>query len=133
MKTRIFKAITLLLFAFFLTGCENSKSSEAGIDTGSYFQRGIASWYGGKYHNKKTASGEIFNKNEMTAAHKELAFNTWVEVSNLDNGRRTRVRITDRGPYVEGRIIDLSERAADEIGIKTAGLAEVTLKIVEGP
>lgn len=69
----------------------------------------------------------------MTAAHKELPFQTWVEVTNLENGRQVTVRINDRGPFVAGRIIDLSEKAADELGMKNAGLAQVSLKIVGAP
>ncbi|GAB4279123.1 MAG: hypothetical protein Kow0029_22860 [Candidatus Rifleibacteriota bacterium] len=126
----------LLLIPFFMVGCiENgSKSDNSSVyPTTGVYQTGIASWYGAEYHGRPTASGEIFDRNALTAAHKELAFNTWVEVTNLENGRRVTVKINDRGPFVEGRIIDLSERAADELGMKIAGLALVSLKIVNGP
>ena len=117
-----------------LSGCQLGGNKETSDQPPyGYYQRGIASWYGAEYHGRTTASGEKFDKNALTAAHLELAFGTWVEVTNLGNGRRVTVRINDRGPYVENRIIDLSERAADEIGMKTAGLAEVTLEVVAGP
>ena len=135
MKNRIFLFAVVLVFAFFSTGCSSdSKSDDSGVfaPVGA-FQTGIASWYGAEYQGRPTASGELFDRNGMTAAHKELPFQTWVEVTNLENGRQATVRINDRGPFVEGRIIDVSERAADELGMKTAGTAQVSLKIVNAP
>lgn len=114
-------------------GCESSSSKNPTTADTSYFQTGIASWYGAEYQGSPTASGERFDRNAMTAAHKELPFDTWVQVYNLENGRKVRVRINDRGPFVEGRIIDLSEKAADELGMKIAGLAQVGIEIVSGP
>lgn len=89
---------------------------------GSEPQRGIASWYGGKFHGRKTASGRIYNKHEFTAAHRTLPFGTVVLVRNLKNGREVLVEITDRGPFVAGRIIDVSERAARELEMIGAGI-----------
>jgi rare lipoprotein A len=91
---------------------------------------GLASWYGGKFHGRLTSSGEVFDTNTMTAAHKLLPFGTLVKVTNLDNGLSTVVKINDRGPFVEGRIIDLSRAAADEIGMLGQGVARVSLEIV---
>ena len=91
---------------------------------------GLASWYGGKFHGRLTSSGEVFDTNEMTAAHKTLPFGTMVKVTNLENGRSAVVKINDRGPFVEGRIIDLSRAAADEIGMVGEGVARVSLTIV---
>jgi rare lipoprotein A len=91
---------------------------------------GLASWYGGKFHGRMTSSGEIFNTNEMTAAHKTLPFGTMVKVTNLDNGKWAIVKINDRGPFVEGRIIDLSRAAAEQIGMLGQGVARVSLTIV---
>lgn len=91
-----------------------------------FVQEGIASWYGPGFHGKRTANGERFNTNEMTAAHKSLPFNTLIKVTNLNNGISTIVRITDRGPFVKGRIIDLSKAAKD--AIKMDGLARVRLE-----
>ncbi|MDP8265397.1 MAG: septal ring lytic transglycosylase RlpA family protein [Candidatus Aceula meridiana] len=91
---------------------------------------GTASWYGKKFHGRKTANGEIYNKWAMTAAHRHLPFNTMLEVTNLDNGEQVVVRINDRGPYWPGRIIDLSRGAAKKIKMVRPGLAQVKLKII---
>src|ERR1700689_2648912 len=80
-------------------------------------ETGIASWYGIPYDGRHTSSGEIFDMHALTAAHRTLPFNTWLEVTDLQNGKRVEVRINDRGPFVDGRIIDLSMGAADEIGM----------------
>ena len=91
---------------------------------------GIASWYGPDFHGKKTSNGEIYNMNAMTAAHKTLPMNTMVRVTNLGNGAQTTVRINDRGPFVAGRIIDLSKAAASSIGMIGTGTARVKLEVV---
>lgn len=91
---------------------------------------GDASWYGGRFQGRKTANGEVFDTNLLTAAHKTLPFNTIVRVHNPENGQSVLVRINDRGPFVENRIIDLSQAAAGQIGIAQAGISEVRLKIV---
>ena len=83
--------------------------------SGSWTETGIASWYGPGFHGKHTASGEVYDMEDMTAAHKRLPFGTVVRVDNLDNGRATEVRINDRGPFVHDRVIDLSRAAAREI------------------
>ena len=90
-----------------------------------YNKKGIASWYGGKFHGRKTSNGEIYNKYSMTAAHKTLPMNTMLLVKNLENGKKTVVRINDRGPFVRGRIIDLSYKAAKTLGIVKNGTAKV--------
>ena len=90
-------------------------------------QRGIASWYGKKFHGKKTSNGEIYDMYALTAAHKTLPLGTYVHVRNLDNGNEITVRINDRGPFVQGRIIDLSYTAAKKIGIATSGTAPVVI------
>lgn len=100
---------------------------------GSYVEDGLASWYGHPYHGRATANGETYDMNQMTAAHRTLAFNSWVKVTNLENNRTTRVRINDRGPFIEGRIIDLSRVAADEIAMLGPGTAMVRIEVVEGP
>ncbi len=99
---------------------------------GDIFQTGMASWYGGKFQGRRTASGEIYDMYKLTAAHNTLPFNTLVEVENLDNGKRVRVRINDRGPFVKNRILDLSYKAAQRIGSDANGVAPVTLRIVDG-
>ncbi|HEY2843420.1 MAG TPA: septal ring lytic transglycosylase RlpA family protein [Bryobacteraceae bacterium] len=96
-------------------------------------ETGIASWYGVPYHGRPSASGEIFDMEKLTAAHRVLPFQTWVEVTNLSNGRQVDVRITDRGPFVGGRIIDLSMAAARELDMVRSGTAQVRLKVIPPP
>ena len=91
-------------------------------------QVGIASWYGPGFQGKKTASGAIFNTNHLTAAHKTLKFGTKVKVTNLNNGKSVFVTINDKGPFVRGRIIDLSQAAKNAIGM--GGTAKVSLEVV---
>ena len=97
------------------------------------FQRGEASYYAEKFHGKRTANGERFDMYAMTAAHKTLPFGTVVSVTNLRNSRKIQVRINDRGPYIDGRIIDLSKRAAQELKMARTGVAPVELVIVSLP
>lgn len=96
----------------------------------AYFQKGIASWYGREFHGRKTASGEKFNMNEMTAAHKTLPLGSVVLVKNLDNGKIVKVRINDRGPYKGKRILDLSYAAAKRIDMLGEGEAMVGIKVI---
>ena len=93
-------------------------------------ERGLASWYGKRYAGRPTASGERFRPSRRTAAHKTLPFGTVVRVTRSDTGARTRVVINDRGPFVEGRIIDLSRRAARRIDLLEDGVAPVEIKVV---
>ncbi len=95
-----------------------------------YKQRGLASWYGREFHGRRTASGEIYNMYAFTAAHKSLPMGTYVKVKNLKNGREVIVRINDRGPYVPGRIIDLSYAAAKAIGMIGEGVVPVELTVL---
>jgi rare lipoprotein A len=96
-------------------------------------ETGVASWYGIPYDGRRASSGEIFDMHALTAAHRTLPFNTWLEVTNLQNGKHVDVRINDRGPFVDGRIIDLSMGAADRIDMVRAGLAKVRLKVIKPP
>ncbi|MGF6349342.1 rare lipoprotein A [Variovorax sp. W2I14] len=96
------------------------------------FERGGASWYGIQFHQRKTASGERFDMSALTAAHKTLPFNTRVCVRSLVNGSEVLVRINDRGPYAQGRVIDLSRAAAERIGLIGLGIKQVALSVV-GP
>lgn len=93
-------------------------------------ETGGASWYGGKFQGRLTANGEIFDTNKFTAAHKTLPFNTIVEVTDLHNGKKVYVRINDRGPFVAGRVIDLSRAAAEKIGLVGKGVTRVRLRVV---
>lgn len=99
------------------------------IDT-NYDTTGIASWYGKDFHGKRTANGEIYNMNALTAAHKTLPMPTYVQVTNLDNGRALVVRINDRGPFVNNRIIDMSRRGAQLLGFEKQGIAKVRVKVI---
>lgn len=94
---------------------------------------GYASWYAGKFQGRTTASGEVFDTNQMTAAHRTLPFGTIVEVTHRERGTSVQVRINDRGPFVDGRVIDLSRAAADALGMTSEGVAAVTLRIVSHP
>jgi len=123
-----------------IAGCAERHPSRPAHPAGSerhggprVIERGIASWYGGKFHGRATASGERYDMHGMTAAHKTLPFGTVVEVHDLDNGRRVQVRITDRGPFVRGRILDLSYAAAKKLDMIGPGTARVELLLVSSP
>lgn len=96
-------------------------------------EEGVASWYGEPYHGRTTSSGEVYDMEAMTAAHRTLPFGTVVEVRNLGNGRSTVLRINDRGPFARGRILDVSRRAARELDMIGPGTARIRLTIVEVP
>lgn len=95
-----------------------------------YDRAGIASWYGRKFHGRKTASGERFNMNALTAAHTTLPLPSLVRVTNLHNGRSIVLKVNDRGPFARGRIIDVSRRAADLLGFRKRGVARVRVQVV---
>jgi rare lipoprotein A len=97
-----------------------------------YDQKGLASWYSYPSHSRPTASGELFDGRAMAAAHKTLPLPCMVEVTNLENGKKIRVRVNDRGPFVAGRIIDLTPAAADKLGFRGHGMAKVRVKFL-GP
>jgi rare lipoprotein A len=146
----VFAALTLLLF-----GCASSTSKSYPPPPGEpgypkpykvlgkwyqplphskgFRQRGLASWYGRDFHGKKTSNGEIYNMYAMTAAHKTLPLGTYVRAHNLENNQKVVVRINDRGPFVRGRIIDLSYAAAKEIGLVGPGTAEVEVVALGRP
>jgi rare lipoprotein A len=98
-----------------------------------YTETGLASWYGYPYHGRAASNGETYDQEQLTAAHRTLPFETWVRVYNLDNRKTTEVRITDRGPFVEGRIIDLSRAAARQIGMLGPGTARVRIEVIRAP
>lgn len=101
-------------------------------ETYSFEETGIASWYGPNFHGKQTANGEIFDQNELTAAHKTLQMPSLVRVTNLENGRSMVLRVNDRGPYSRGRILDVSKRSAELLGFKNKGTAKIKLQVL-GP
>jgi len=92
-------------------------------------EEGIASWYGKPYHGRTTASGERYDMHALTAAHRTLPFQTMVKVINLDNRRSVVVRITDRGPFIKGRIIDLSKAAAKKLDMVERGIVRVRIEV----
>lgn len=100
---------------------------------GKPIEEGLASWYGVPYHGRRAANGEVYDMQKLTAAHRTLPFESVVRVVNLKNGRKTEVRITDRGPFVEGRIIDLSLAAARDIDMVADGVARVRLELLAAP
>jgi rare lipoprotein A len=101
----------------------------AAVEQPTYAETGMASWYGRDHQGKKTAAGERFDMNQLTAAHRTLPLNTTVRVTNIDNQKTVKVRINDRGPYVRTRIIDLSSRAARALDIVDDGTAKVRLEV----
>jgi rare lipoprotein A len=131
--TAIFTAILIASFSI-VTGCARKTSAHVPSPVKpariGETETGIASWYGIPYNGRRSANGEIYDMEKLTAAHRTLPFDTWVEVTNLSNGKRVDVRITDRGPFVKGRIIDLSLAAAREIDMVEAGVVKVRIKVV---
>lgn len=119
-----------ILSIILLSSCSVKKKSESHSKEKVY-QKGEASWYGPGFNGKKTASGETFNMYKLTAAHKKLPFGTKVKVTNLKNGKSVIVRINDRGPFVKGRIIDLSKKAAQQIDLIQAGHTPVKIVILK--
>lgn len=135
-------SLLLLTIAIIVVGCGSTR-----VPPNTYFQNdtyapnspseapqtGLASWYGPKFHGHTTASGEIYDMHQFTAAHKELPFGTFVRVINRTNNRGVVVRINDRGPFIKGRIIDLSFKAAKAIGMINDGVVPVVVEIVKHP
>lgn len=120
------------------TGCARRKrprlvpTPPAAVTVGSA-ETGVASWYGHPYHGRASASGEIYDMEKLTAAHRTLPFHTWVRVRGLENGKTVEVRINDRGPFVDGRIIDLSKAAARAIDMIGPGTAKVRVAVIRAP
>lgn len=129
-------ATAAVAVVFVLTACAGRRAPEAlaGGDASAesgWEQTGVASWYGEPFHGRITASGERYDQEGLTAAHRSLPFGTWVRVENMDNDRSVRVRITDRGPFVDDRIIDLSRAAARSLRLIGPGTARVRIEVVE--
>ncbi len=124
---RSFLALAVLT-ALLVGGCASERYARPSEGTA---QRGLASWYGSKFHGKPTASGEIYDMYGLSAAHRELPLGTRISVKNLDNGRSVKVRVNDRGPFVRGRVLDLSYGAAQKLGMVEVGLARVEIHVLE--
>ncbi len=145
---RQIKMLGMVAAVFLLTACSSGPDTSTGaerqvgqpysVNSATYVPReapgydtvGIASWYGKRYHGRRTASGEIFDMNSGTAAHRTLPFGTRVEVTNLENGRSAVLKINDRGPFVRRRIIDVSRRVAQELGFVQQGTARVRVRLI---
>ena len=112
-----------------LGGCSWVPKGASQLDVGIE-DRGVASWYGKSFHGKQTANGELFDMEALTAAHRTLPLGTVVRVVNLTNGKHLHVRITDRGPYVNSRILDLSRGASARLGMMEGGLSVVRIQVV---
>jgi rare lipoprotein A len=120
------RLLSILCSIILLTSCAGKSYFRSGN-----VQKGLASWYGPDFHGKLTSNKEIYNMHALTAAHKNLPFGTYVRVTNLNNGKSVIVRINDRGPFVKGRIIDLSYAAAKKLGIDITGVAPVKIKVLK--
>lgn len=119
-----------VLVILFLSGSDYARDSDK-CPENCLIETGIASWYGSRFTDKCTANGEAFDREAYTAAHRTLPFNTLVKVENKKNGRSVIVRINDRGPFISGRVIDISRSAAQDIGMVAAGVADVNVYLVE--
>jgi rare lipoprotein A len=132
----------LVLLSLVLVGCGKKKiktsrrpggprpSQQAVVGS---VETGVASWYGHPYHGRPAADGEIYDMEKLVAAHRTLPFNTWVRVTNLNNSKSVEVRIIDRGPFVGGRIIDLSHAAAQMVDMIGTGIAQVRVEVIAAP
>lgn len=126
LKWALLLLLILIIVGAFLSSCAKKTATRP-----VYSKTGKASWYGPGFHGRKTANGERYNQNAMTAAHKSLPFNTKVRVTNLENNKEVVVRINDRGPYIRGRIIDLSKKAAKMLAMLSSGTAKVRVETLE--
>ncbi len=111
-----------------LAGCASQSGT---VDPHGYDQTGVASYYGSRHHGKRTASGERFDQHSLTAAHRQLPFGTRVKITNLGNNDSVVVRINDRGPYTRGRLIDVSQAAAKQLGMLRSGTARVRVQALD--
>ena len=140
---RFFNSLTLapvaltITAAFVLSACQQSgpfgkdEPALSCVAARGYTERGIASWYGREHHGKRTASGQTFDMNGLTAAHRKLPLGTKIKVTNLENGKTVMLTVNDRGPYVRGRFLDVSHRAAKDLNFAQAGTTEVRIDAVE--
>lgn len=143
-RTRLHAALALALIAIVACGRKHahvahvpsthpSGTKPAVAVAPGYTEEGVASWYGPPYHGRAAADGEIYDMETFVAAHREMPFNTWLRVTNLANAKTVDVRIIDRGPFVRGRIIDLSKAAARQIDLLGPGTGRVRLEVIAAP
>ncbi|HPI21501.1 MAG TPA: septal ring lytic transglycosylase RlpA family protein [Candidatus Kapabacteria bacterium] len=132
------KLLFLFIIILIIQSCSGAKrfssasqsEGKTSYQSGDVF-RGLASFYSDEFEGRQTANGEIYNKNKFTAAHKTISFGTKIKIRNLQNNLTTIVVINDRGPFVQGRVIDLSRAAAEQIGMIQQGVVEVEITIIE--
>ena len=128
----VLRLLAVAAVAIICTACAATRTTTPPTpDPETYEERGLASWYGNPHHGRRTANGEVFDMNAMTAAHRTLPFGTWLHVDNLATKRSVRVRINDRGPFVETRILDVSRAAAVALGALGSGVFPVRLRIAK--
>lgn len=139
------RAIVLFLLSLVVAGCTSdvvykNTTKPYTVRGNTYYplsqvdkfkETGVASWYGDRFDGRKTASGDIYDKNKMTAAHKTLPFGTRVRVHNSENGKSAVVIINDRGPFVRGRVIDVSQAAARKLGMVNSGVVKVNIEVLD--
>ncbi len=123
------RSLWVLALGLSVAGCTSLTKGLADLDIGLK-ERGIASWYGDDFHGLQTANGETFDMEALTGAHRTLPLGTIVKVTNVTNGRQVKIKINDRGPYVGGRILDLSYRAARELGMIGEGIAPIQIEVL---
>jgi rare lipoprotein A len=126
-RKRVFRCSLILLLLFLTSACAIQRPAEPEI---GYREVGIASWYGKEFHGRRTANGEIYDMNGLSAAHRTLPLGTVVNVTNMQNGRSVQLKVNDRGPFVSGRVLDLSYGAANRLGIVGAGTGRVMIDVV---
>lgn len=134
-QRRLSVPVALTILALATVGCATARRTSvpdsAGPEPGTRID-GLASWYGQQHQGRPTASGEAFDMNKLTAAHRTLPFGTRLRVTNVENGKTVVVRVNDRGPHVSGRVLDLSYRAAQTLGMTDAGVARVEVVVLRG-
>jgi len=132
----------LVLLSLFVAACRKKKIKTArgpspprpsGQAVVGSIETGVASWYGHPYHGRPAADGEIYDMEKLVAAHRTLPFNTWVRVTNMNNSKNVEVRIIDRGPFIDNRIIDLSHAAAQAVDMIGTGIAQVRVEVIAAP
>ena len=127
------RVLLTIAIAMFAASCGQKKVKITKPAKIGSTESGIASWYGHPYHGRRAANGEVYDMEKMTAAHRTYPFETWIRVTNLSNDRTVDVRIQDRGPFIRGRIIDLSKAAAREIDLLGPGITKVKLTVITAP
>ena len=134
---RTIKTILIILCVTTLWDCSAKKTAKPNIETyhGYVFTKqkfsGRSSWYGPRFHGRKTASGERYNMYQLTAAHRSLPFGTLLQITNVTNDKKIIVKVNDRGPFISGRVLDLSYAAAQKLGFVNAGTAEIKARVLK--